>query len=219
LPTSNDLLLVFLISLIGLFFLVVNAVLYVLKLSGKDKNYRILTAYLVVLSVEEVICNIMGIIKLNSNLFLNHFHFNIQFIFLSILFYRLFTNAVLKKMVIVILATVPLGLGIQYYSNPGLFWQFNVSEIAIISLILIFYSLIHLYNCLGAERRYFYFAIGLIMYLLCSSIIYMSGKYELVFLYKPYIDIWVFNSIFFITYQYLLFKEWKILNRNSTQHA
>jgi hypothetical protein len=219
LPSSNDLLLVFLISLIGLFFLVVNAVLYVLKLSGKDKNYRILTTYLVVLGVEEVICNIMGITKPNSNLFLTHFHFNIQLIFLSILFYSLFTNAALKKMVMVMPVIVWLGLGIQYYNNPSLFWQFNVPEIAIISLILIFYSLIHLYNCLGAERSFFYFAIGLIMYQLCSSIIYMSGKYELVFLYKPYIDIWVFNSIFFITYQYLLFKEWKMLNRNSSQYV
>jgi hypothetical protein len=219
LPSSNDLLLVFLISLVGLFFLAVNAVLYVVKLPGKDKNYRILTAYLVVLSAEEIICNIMGIIKPNSNLFLSHFHFNIQLIFLSMLFYRLFTNAALKKMVMIMPVVVWLGLGIQYYNNPGLFWQFNVPEIAIISLILIFYSLIHLYNCLGAEKRYFYFAIGLIMFLLCTSIIYMSGKYELVFLYKPYIDIWVFNSIFFIVYQYLLFKEWKMLNRNSMQYV
>jgi hypothetical protein len=219
LPSSNDLLFVFFISLIGLFCLVVNAVLYVLKISGKDKNYRILTTYLVVLSVEEIICNVMGFTHPNSNLFLNHFHFNIQFIFLSMLFYRLFTNVALKKIVIVMPAIVWLALGIQYYSSPSLFWQFNVPEIAIISLILISYSLIHLYNCLGAEKRYFYFAIGLIMYLLCSSIIYMSGKYELVFLYKPYIDIWVFNSLFFITYQYLLFKEWKMLNRNKSLYV
>jgi hypothetical protein len=76
-----------------------------------------------------------------------------------------------------------------------------------------------LYNSLGAERRYFYFAIGLIMYLLCTSIIYMSGQYELVFVRKPYIDIWVFNSIFFIVYQILLFKEWRMLNRNKTTHV
>jgi hypothetical protein len=219
LPSTNDLLLVFFISLIGLFFLVVNAVLYVLKLSGKDKNYRILTTYLVVLGVEEIICNIMGITKPNSNLFLNHFHFNIQLVFLSMLFYRLFTNAALKKVVMVMPIIIMLGLGIQYISTPSTFWQFNVPEIAIISLLLIFYSLIHLYNSLGAERIYFYFAIGLIMYLLCTSIIYMSGKYELVFFRKPYIDIWVFNSIFFIVYQFLLFREWRMLNRNNTKYV
>jgi hypothetical protein len=219
LPDSNDLLLVFCISLIGLFGLIVNAILYTIKLPGKDRNYRILTTYLVVLSVEEIICNIMGITKPNSNLFLNHFHFNIQLVFLSMLFYRLFTNAALKKVVMVMPVVIMLGLSIKYISTPSSFWQFYVPEITIISLLLIFYSLIHLYNSLGAERRYFYFAIGLIMYLLCTSIIYMSGQYELVFVRKPYIDIWVFNSIFFIVYQILLFKEWRMLNRNKTTHV
>jgi hypothetical protein len=51
--------------------------------------------------------------------------------------------------------------------------------------------------------------------LLCSSIIFMSGNLELVFFYEPYIDIWVFNSILYIIYQLLVFKEWKTLTKNN----
>jgi hypothetical protein len=50
------------------------------------------------------------------------------------------------------------------------------------------------------------------MYMLSTSIIFLLGNVELVFIKDPYIDIWVFNSIFFIVYQFLIFKEWRYLN-------
>jgi hypothetical protein len=207
-------LLVFSISLIGLFFLIINSILFAKKLTGKDKLYRALTMYLITLSVVETTCNIYGILNPNENLFISHFYFNFQFLFLSFFFYTLFQSSILKKAVIALLVAVWLIIAIQYYHNPALFWQFNLFEILSISFILIGYSLIHLYNSLGEEKKYFYFAIGLIMYLLCSSIIFMSGNFDLVFCKDPLIDIWIFNSIFYIIYQALIFKEWKILTAN-----
>jgi hypothetical protein len=203
--------LAFSISLVGLILLVINSILFVTKLSGKGKLYIILTIYLVSLSVEEIFCNIMGVLKPGSNLFLTHFLFNFHFIFLSFFYFKLFKSPVLKKMVWVTFIVVWIVLAVHYCLNPALFWQFNLPEILSISFILIIYSLIHLYNNLGEEKRYFYFAIGLIMYLLCSSIIFMSGNLELVFWLDPYIDIWIFNSLLFIVYQLLIFKEWKLL--------
>jgi hypothetical protein len=206
---------VFSISLVGLFFLIINSILFTKKLNGKDNLYRTLTVYLITLSVVEVFCNALGILKPNANLFISHFYFNFQFLFLSFFFYKLFKTQILKKVIIINFIVFWVILVIQYYLHPALFWQFNLFEILVISFILISYSLIHLYNSLGEEKKYFYFTIGLIMYLLCSSIIFMSGNLELVFYHDPYIDIWIFNSIFYIVYQWFIFKEWKMLTANN----
>lgn len=206
---------VFSISLIGLLLLIVNGFLFTKESKGKNKQYLVLTIYLITLSVIETICNYIGFFKPGNNLFLSHFYFNFQFIFLSFFFYQLFKSDLLKKVVIVLFISVFTFLGIQYYLKPQLFWGFNIPEILSISFILIAYALIHLYNTLGEAKSYYYFCIGLIMYLLCSSIIFMSGKFELVFSQDPYIDIWIFNSLFYIVYQILIFKEWKTIKTNT----
>lgn len=211
----EDLYLLFSISLIGLFLLILNAFLFVKKIKEKNELYVIITIYLITLSIIESVCNYIGFFRPGNNLFLSHFYFNFQFLSLSYFFYKLFQETILKKMVIILAATIFLGLGIQYFLKPGLFWEFNLIEILSISFVLIGYSFIHLYNTLDGNKSYYYFCIGLIMYLLCSSIIFMSGNLELVFFTKPYIDIWIFNSLFYIVYQIFIFKEWKMITNTN----
>jgi hypothetical protein len=202
---------VFSVSLLGLFLLIINAILFTAKIAGKDKNYRTITAYLITLSILETICNFYGILHPNENLFLSHFAFNSQFLILSYFFYNLFTNLYLKRIVIITFVAVWLILIIQYCLYPALFWKINLFETLTISSILITYALIHLYNILGKEKKYFYFTIGLFMYLLSTCIIFISGNLELVFCEDPLIDIWIFNSLFYIIYQVFVYKEWKLL--------
>ncbi|WP_310556061.1 hypothetical protein [Flavobacterium sp.] len=195
--------------------LIVNAILFAKESKGKNQKYYVLTIYLITLSVIETICNYIGFFKPGNNLFLSHFYFNFQFLFLSFFFYQLFENPFLKKIIVFAFIAVYAFLIIQYYLKPEIFWGFNLPEILSISFILIAYSLIHLYNNLGEIKKYYYFCIGLIMYLLCSSIIFMSGNFELVFFQDPYIDIWIFNSLLYIVYQILILKEWKLLTSKS----
>jgi hypothetical protein len=210
-----NLYLVFSVSLIGLLLLILNAILFTKESKGKNKQFLVLTIYLVTLSVIETICNYIGFFKPGNNLFLSHFYFNFQFIFLSFFFYQLFKSTVLKKIIVLTFISVYTFLAVQYCLKPEIFWGFNLPEILAISFILISYSLIHLYNTLGEAKSYYYFCIGLIMYLLCSSIIFMSGKFELVFSQDPYIDIWIFNSLFYIVFQILIFKEWETIKTNA----
>lgn len=199
------------ISLIGLFFLFINSLLYLKTIKGKDKAYKAFTSYLVVLFIYETICTVVGILKPNENIFLSHYNFNFQFLLLSLFFYLLIKNRIIKRVILLNLVIVWSLLAIQYYHQPQLYWQFNIPEIVTISLVLIGYSLIYLYQTLGEEKRFYYVSIGIILFYLCGSIIFMSGNLELVFCYQPYIDIWVLNSLFFITFQWLTFKEWKLL--------
>jgi hypothetical protein len=206
---QNSLLFSFSVSLVGLALLLINTVLFLIKYKGKDRLYKIFTFFLILISCEQIACNVLGFTQIYPNIFLAHFNFNVHLLFLSILYYHLFSNPTLKKIVVLVYCAIAIFLGVQYYTTPSLFWQFNIPEIVLISIVLICYALIHIYHCIGAQQKYFNFSIGLIMFLFCSTIIYLSGKYELVFCYNPYIDIWIFNSIFFIVFQFFIFKEWK----------
>jgi hypothetical protein len=208
----GDYYIVFSISIISLLFLMVNSILFLSKNKKKNAIYKMLTLYLVAMAIVESVCNYIGFFKPGNNIFVSHIYFNAQFLFLSVLFYRLFTNSFLKRIIIINIIVVWGCLSYQYIANPSLFWNFNLFEILTISFILIVYALINLWNCLD-EKKYYYFSIGLIMYLLCSSIIFMSGNLDLVFVEKPYIDIWIFNSLLYIVYQLLILKEWKIITK------
>lgn len=203
----------FALSIFSLFLLLINSLLFLSKVKKiNDSTYKYVAVYLGVLFVVELFCNVIGYLYPAQNLYLSHFYFNAQFILLSIVFYRLFIKKKLKKLVVlnyVIVTSIIIGM---YVYNSESFWQFNLFEIAATSALLIIYALIHLNNTLGTKKKYFYLTIGLILYLLCSSLIFLFGNYELVFMEDPYIDIWIFNTLFYIVYQVLIFSEWKYIN-------
>jgi hypothetical protein len=206
------------ISLVGLFLLIINCGLYLYTYSGKDRLYKSFTLYLIVLAFYETVCTVVGILKPGQNVYLVHYNFNFQFLLLSLFFYQILQGDFFKKMIIFNLLAVWLLLAIQYYHDPGLYWRFNIPEIVGISLLLICYALIHIYQNLGETKQYFYVSIGVVLFYLCGSIIFMSGNLDLVIWQKPYLDIWVFNSLFFIAFQILTFKEWRYVNRPKLAH-
>jgi hypothetical protein len=204
----------FIISLIGLFFLLVNSICFWLKRKSKDVLYNIITIYLILLFIEELCCNIIGFLNPGANFFLSHYYFVFQFIVLSVFFYNIFSSVVLKRIVLFFLAVVLILLSVQYYITPGLYWRFNMFEIGVISTLLIFYSLVFLIqNFKKVKHDYFYFCNGLILYLASSASIFLSGNSDSVLFTEPFIlDFWFFNSLFYILYQFLIFKEWRALN-------
>ena len=100
----------------------------------------------------------------------------------------------------------------MYVSNPSLFWKFNEYEIIATSLILVFYALYFIYKEIDKVHYYYNFSIGLILYLLCSISIFLYGNLELVLIEDPYIDIWIFNTIFYIVFQFMIFREYAFFN-------
>ena len=205
----------FLVSLIGLFFLLVNSILFCKTRKNKNAHYYILIVYLIGLFVNELLCNIIGFYAPGSNFFLSHYYFIFQFIILSIFFRGLFSNAVLKKAILILLVLVLILLAIQYSRTPELYWQFNLFEIGVTSALLVLYALIYLtQNFENVKSNYMYFSNGLIIYLVSSSTIFLSGNSDSVIFTEPFLlDFWFFNSLFYILYQFLIFREWKILNK------
>lgn len=202
------------ISIIGLLFLLVNAIIFYSTKKGKESAYQFLTFYLILLFLIEVLCHYIGITKPNSNFFLSHYYFNAQFILLSCFFYHLFEEKWMKMIVRVNVVLIFLILGFQYTINTELYWKFNPLEIGLTSSILLAYCCFHFYKHLKSSYKYFYFCLGIVFYLSCSMFIFLTGNTSMVFFKEPfYFDIWLFNSLFYLFFQYLIYKEWVFLNR------
>lgn len=199
----------FLISLIGLFFLAFNTVIFIKNKTVRKKVSNIFIFYLIALLVTEICCHCIGYLKPNSNFFLSHFYFNFQFIFLSVLYFTLFKSKKVKKAIIFIGLCELCIIGSTYFVKPALFWEFNTVEIISTSTVLIGIALLFIYKNFERVHDYFNFSIGLIMYLMCSIFIFLSGNTELVFMEEPYLDIWVLNSVFYIFFQFMIYKEYR----------
>ncbi|MNK65928.1 hypothetical protein D3C87_852360 [compost metagenome] len=204
----------FLVSLVGLFFLLANAIRFCVTCKNRDVLYRIITAYLVLLFCVELLCHIIGFLYPNSNFFLSHYYFNFQFIALNLFFYKSFSNKVLKQIMVIVFVSVLLFLGYQYYDRPSLYWEFNLIEVAITSIPLLFYAFYFIVSNLKTDKHnYFYFCNGLIIYVTSSAGIFLSGNSDSIILTEPFVvDFWFFNSLFYILYQFLIYKEWRALN-------
>lgn len=202
----------FAISLIGLFLLFINSFLFFKSRKDKDVVYKYIMFYLIIQFVVEFCCNLIGILYPNENFFLSHYYFVIQFIMLSLFFNKVIINKYLKKIVYFNLVSVLLFLSVQYYQTPSLYWEFNYFEIGVTSILLIVYAIVYFYENIKATYKYHYFCIGLTFYLTSSSLIFLTGNTQLVFKTEPvYLDIWIFNSLFFILFQILIYKEWVFL--------
>lgn len=204
----------FIVSLVGLFFLLANAIRFCITSKNRDVLYRILTTYLVLLFCVELFCNIIGFLYPGANFFLSHYYFIFQFITLNLFFYKCFSNKILKRIAVTVFIFVLLFLSIQYYRTPSLYWKFNLIEIAITSIPLLFYALYFIIsNLKNTKHDYSYFCNGLAIYLASSASVFLSGNSDSVIFTEPFIlDFWFFNSLFYILYQFLIYKEWKVLN-------
>jgi hypothetical protein len=212
-PGIMNLLFGFLVSLLGLVFLLCNTFLFITNSTIRKKVYKIFLAYLIALSIIEITCHIIGFLYPNLNLFISHFYFVFQFAFLSGLFYKLFTKKRMKQLIVLVFGIQICILASMYYSDPQLFWRFNVYEIVSTSLILVAYALFFIVKNLEVQHHYFNFSIGLILYLCCSITIFLFGNLDLVLYENPYIDIWIFNSLFYIIFQTMILREYLFLKK------
>lgn len=205
---ENKYLFSFVISLLGLFFLVFNTILFLRNSQIKKQISNVFLIYLVTLSIIEVACHIIGILQPNSNFFISHFYFIFQFTFLSYLYHKLIGSNFISKIILFVYLIQMTILAVMYIFDPSLFWRFNEYEIIATSFILVVYAFYFIYKEMDKVHYYYNFSIGLILYLLCSVSIFLYGNLELVLIENPHIDIWIFNTVFYIIFQFMIFREY-----------
>lgn len=197
----------FSLSVFGLLFLIVNTILFFQNKTVRQKTEKTFLGYLFSLCIVEIACHLIGFLYFGQNFFVSHFYFYFQLLFLSILYKKIIQHSLLKKIISIVLIVQTIVLVSMYVFHPSSFWNFNYYEIISISLILIVYALYYIFSNLATEHRYFNFSVGLILYFACSVTIFSVGNLELVLCEDPFIDIWIFNIIFYILYQIFILKE------------
>lgn len=194
----------------ALFVLLINSILYA-KRYKRLKTFIAFSYFVYYLSTSLVILlvsDIFAFLKLN-NLFISHFYFLSQFLFLS-LFYKSLFNHKQQKLVTFILILVLLSLTIQYNLQPELFSKFNILEIFLCSFPLIIYAIIHLYNSLTQKGTYMYINAGVLIYISTSTLIFILGDYLSQFSKSQVVkNIWLINKILYVVYLFLILIEWK----------
>jgi hypothetical protein len=194
------------ITHLGHFFLILNTLLFIVSYTKKDKALKYFIMYLILCLFIQIFSDLLFDLRVN-NLFLSHYFFVGQFLFLSLFFSTLYNLKKIKNLnkILTIVITIPF---VTYLINfPEALKRFNIFEIAITSIPLIIYSFFFFVKKLEDHecKKYIYFNAGFFLYTLCSTLIFTLGNIgsgEL----KMYV--WHFNTFLYIVFQILVFVEW-----------
>ncbi len=193
---------------IGYLILFLNLILFIKGYRNHGKAYSLFTWYLGVIFLVQMTS--MTLKKFNiSNLYLSHFYFIGQFIFLSLFYVNILKQELQKRIVKFCLITTLLALAIQYASDFSLFLKFNLFEILITSILLILYATFHFYNMLNEKKEFYLINMGILFYLFGSTILFLVGNLTIVLSPKMNKITWIMNSILYIFYQIFILVEWK----------
>ncbi len=205
------------IAYIGYAFLLLNNILYLKEIKSFSekfgKAFAYFTYYLLWSFFIQVLTEVLSILYLN-NLFLSHFYFLGQFLFLSLFFRELIdlkTQRVLLTKFFLASTTIII---IQYLFSPQLFYKFNLIEIFFSSFFIIICTTFYMYNSLEQKRKFYVLTIGLLIYLFGSTILFILGNVTNI-LSREYTKIpWILNGLLYIVYQVFILIEWVILMKS-----
>lgn len=186
------------------FLLLTNVICYLTRFKRNNFSFKIFTIYLIYIFTIQVWQTYLAAYKMN-NLFITHFYFIGQFVFLSVYFKKNITNKYVSKIIYPMIAIVLPILSWYLYTNPQKHFEWSNFETIITSFPLIIYSLSFLLERIDSkEKKNIYITTGLFIYLLCSTLLFLNGNIRSEFK----ILVWVTNIIMFSFYQALIFIEW-----------
>lgn len=177
-------------------------------LAKKGRTFKIYASYLLVILIGEIVSKIM-VYNNFENISMSHYYFISQFLLLSLFYLEIIHVQVQRKIIKTLLIIIPVFLGIQYSFQPELIFKFNIIEVFITSFTLIIYATFHFYNMLSSNKTFYYINSGILIYLLGSTIIFLSGNVLIIknssinqFLYVVNI-----NVLLYIFYLIMIFIE------------
>ena len=174
----------------------------------KEKKVKILFIYLVIILFIQLLSNVLFYFNI-PNLIVSHFYFVIQFSLLSWFYREVFVKKRHKRLVEYSFVAVLLMIILSFILNPDYLTKFNIYEIVLTTVPLVFYSILHIFNSLSSMSKSFsYLNMGVLFYLLTSTIIFISGN-VIIDTPKLYsVLIWYVNMILYLLYQITILIEW-----------
>jgi hypothetical protein len=170
--------------------------------------FKIFSFYLLLCLIIQLYATYLRISK-EYNLFLSHYYFIGQFVFLSVFYIHLFKKQLFKSILKILFFIILLVLSIQYYTNPLLYDSFNLIEIVICSIPLVIYAFLYFTENIENDKKDFiYLNSGVFIYLLSSTLLFVAGNYvsSSVSFWNRFI--WSLNAILYLVYQIFIFIDW-----------
>ena len=99
-------------------------------------------------------------------------------------------------------------LGAQFIMDPNQFFKFNLFEITLTSLLIVVFALIHFYNMLTENKEYYYISIGIVFYLLTSTVLFLVGNLSPELSADLKYITWMLNAFLIVVYQLFILYDW-----------
>lgn len=198
----------FLLMYLGYFILAINTFVYFKSYRNKTVAFKVISFYLLFCLILQLNVSYLNSQK-EPNLFLSHYYFVGQFLFLSFFYLKVLKKTFQKKIIKFILIAVLSVLFIQYFYNPELYYKFNLLEIVLCSIPIVLYSFLYfLQNLDSYKKDFIYLNSGIFIYLLSSTLLFVAGNYVSTSVSFWNRFIWTFNASLYVVYQTLIFIDW-----------
>ena len=187
--------------------LLLNLILYSYSFFRKEKANVFFVSYLAFSFLLQIYMEIIYFLRGNNLLAINIFFVG-QMILLGLFYNSLMHIKAQKLFVKTSLIIALLVLGVQFIMDPNQFFKFNLFEITLTSLLIVVFALIHFYNMLTENKEYYYISIGIVFYLLTSTVLFLVGNLSLeLSLDLKYIT-WMLNAFLIVVYQLFILYDW-----------
>lgn len=189
--------------------LMLNLSLYAISFFKKEKVNGFFLLYLLFATIMQLSMEALYHLHKN-NLFLMNLFFIGQMFLMGLFYGSLTCLKVQKRIIYSTTALVLSGIQIQSWLDYEQFFQYNLFVIVITNLSVIVFAVFHLYNMLTTVKKYYYFTIGLIIYLLASTMVFVVGNINAKLNNEVKFMLWTFNSILVVLYYLFILYEWKV---------
>jgi len=191
------------------FVLLINLVLYTYSFFRLEKANGFFVFYLAFVFIMQFSLELMYRFAMN-NLFAINIFFIGQIILLGLFYRSILKYRQQKTFVTWSLVVTLLILGIQFCIDFTQFLKFNLFAISITSLLIVVYALLHFYNMLTSNKEYYYFTIGVVFYLLTSTILFLVGNLTIGLSNEFKLMSWTLNAFLLLAYYLFILFQWKV---------
>ena len=145
-----------------------------------------------------------------SNLFLVNIFFIGQMIILWLFYNSSFEIKAQKTFVKSSLIIALLILSVQFIMDSSQFLKFNLFGITLTSLLIVVFALLHFYNMLTENKKYYYITASIVFYLLASTVLFLIGNLSTGLSADLRYLSWQLNAFLLIIYYLIILFEWKV---------
>ncbi|VXC14480.1 conserved membrane hypothetical protein [Flavobacterium sp. 9R] len=189
--------------------LILDSVLFAISFFKKEKVNGFFLIYLLFATIMQLSMEAFYHLHKN-NLFLMNLFFIGQMMALGFFYGSLMNSRSQKTIIHTTMVLNAIIIGVQSLLDYEQFFKYNLLVIVITNLSVIVFAVLHLYNMLTSEKKYYYVTIGLILYLLASTLIYIVGNINVKLDNDFKFLLVYFNSFLLIVYYLFILYDCKV---------